>query len=203
MNPEIVYVDFDETLFNHHEYMRWVAGRFKNASDYIATIDKYHEVLSPHHRRYQHDQHTKDMLGVEWHRFSGEIVKAYNEERKRVQKKCLFCYADGHSMLRYLTTKNYDVRILSFGDEGYQRFKMSLCEVIRTLHIPIHVVLQPKRHYFAQHHQEGEYVLIDDKPHLELPKNTTHILIDRAKKHTQDGAGDVVVPSLRVIKEYV
>jgi hypothetical protein len=178
--------------------MGWVASTYKNSEKLLTSIDKYHEEVFPRHRMYRHRDHSKDILKKEWEKFSGDVMAEYNKERAHTQTECLFCYEDGHAMLRELVKKNADVRILSFGDEGYQRFKMSLCSVISALSLPVHIVEQPKKYYFTKHHPSDVCVLVDDKPDLDLPSNTTHILIDRNRKHSAS-EGTHIVTDLREV----
>ncbi len=198
---DYIFVDFDETLFNHALLNDWVDhmllsnGHIKQSGDYSKDVDAYHERLTPILRLYRHNDHFKDATQREWAYFAGEL-----KARLRGQV-CPFCYEDAHEFLRRAVESGADVRLLSFGDGEYQRFKIGLCAEIRKLDIPIHIVDRPKREFLAEHFGAIRGVLVDDKYPLDLPDNITHILIDRKGIYREQSAHDPRIITVTTLKE--
>ncbi len=178
-----IFIDFDETLFNHAAYIAWaddvLAGLLgKEAGFYKHNIDDFHQQLDdPHLRLFKHDAHSRETTGKGWDYISGEL------ERVRKDHAGDFCYGDAHDFLQWATAQDVDVRILTFGDAEYQHYKINTCPVIRKLGIPVHVVSEPKRDFLAREFGNAKRgVLIDDKHPLRLPKNWDEIWINRSSK---------------------
>lgn len=187
---DVVFIDFDETLFDHPAMNTWLDheltqdGHIKKGT-YKKSIDDYHEVMSPVLRMYRHEDHFYELTGTSWSYWAGYI------KRKTRGKSCLFCYEDSHAFLYQATRDHKDVRILSFGNGDYQRFKMSMCRVIGELDLPIHIVTQPKTVFLQDYFSDASSgILVDDKYPLRLPANIKHVLIDRGGKYAAASSGD-------------
>lgn len=177
--PDYYFIDFDETIFNHMAYIQWLEryliGRGIKKPNLLATIDDYHEDKGDKMRLYRHKEHIEDATGLKWSVLSADIEQAAGKLGKD------FCYPDAHEAIFKLSQKYNNVRILTYGDDEYQRYKIRTCSVISALNIPIHVVGEHKRDFlkkqFGDTHTRG--VLVDDKHPLNLPDNWQHIWIHR------------------------
>ncbi len=182
---DIVFIDFDETLFNHEAFNVWFDERLMHegliTKGAITTyMNEYHEIVSPILRRYRHEDHLKDATGKPWSYISGHVKAALKNEG------CQFCYDDSHDFLRRALESCDDVRLLSFGVGEYQRFKMSLCRILQDLDLPIHIVDEPKSQFLIEQFSHiSSAVLVDDKYPLCLPDNVSHILIDRKGSYVE------------------
>mgnify|MGYP001072850667 CR=1 FL=1 len=177
MNNLKVFVDFDETLFNHYSYLDWAEeflGRFGiNPGAYNKTVDSFHEHKGENLRLYKHEDHIFAATGKQWSYISGEFEKelfTHNHD---------FCYADTHAFLDQITASSYDVRLLTYGSGEYQRYKINTCKKLTNLRIPVHVVSQPKRVFLEKNFSDGPGILIDDKYPLHLPSGWVHVWISR------------------------
>lgn len=179
-----VFVDFDETLFDHYSYLDWFdeelhkdgvlpAGR----GSFSAAIDDYHDIRlqKPLLRLYRHEDHLSGVTGQDWQFVSGEM------EKKVAERSNDFCYTDSHEFLRWLQGKQYDSRILTYGDGAYQRYKIGICKGAVSS-FPVHVTIVPKAEFLAAQFPHEKGVLIDDKYPLELPANWHHIWITRHER---------------------
>ena len=86
------------------------------------------------------------------------------------------------------------VKILTFGEDAYQRVKAALCPSLKGVEIV--TTLEPKGEYLAQYGITGDW-LLDDKNVSGLPEGVRLVQID----HTGLTQGQVVVSSLAVAKE--
>lgn len=175
-----VFLDFDETLFCHMEYLQWADSVLANLLDkspgfFKENIWDFHEQLEDSHLRlFHHEAHVRQATDKSWDYISGELEKAQK------MRSMDFCYPDVHDFLEWLHEQPVDIRILTFGKGEYQRYKINTCPFIKKLHIPIHVVSEPKRVFLAREFTNTKKgVLIDDKHPLELPENWDEIWINR------------------------
>ena len=180
MAEPILMVDFDETIFNHLEYVEFLGSviddRFcTDPKPFTESFEAYHRVRPEVGRSlYSHKKHIKETLGLDWDLVSG--VVAEEVRRQGVD----FCYPDAHEFLEEATAHLSTVRILTYGKEAYQRYKISLCSEIARL--PVHVVEEPKRLFLEREFRQSagvRGVLIDDRPLLNLPPNWLHVWINR------------------------
>lgn len=176
-----IFIDFDETLFSHGSFIEWLSGYLADAhgidaEGYISTFDEYHDVQDTQGflRLYRHEAHILEKTGLSWDMLSGEIEQAVKNESLD------FCYAEVHRFVAELLASNdFDIRILTYGNADYQRFKISLCKHLQAL--PIHVVHEPKGKFLNKHynHESIRGVLIDDKAPLVMPQNWQHLWVNR------------------------
>ncbi len=180
MKYDHIFIDFDETLFEHAKFLTWlekfliaehamVPGAFRN------KINEFHEVKSENLRLYKHAEHMREATGKSWEYISGEIERALR------QSHVDFCYPEAHDLLELLHESDADMRILTYGNGEYQRFKIRTCRVIQSLNIPVHVVARPKNEFLLEVLPNTRGVLVDDK-RLHLPPNWDSVWINRAEK---------------------
>ena len=179
-----VFVDFDETLFDHLSYIAWLEEQLnrigklpKGLGSFSRSLDDYHQVISeiPLLRLYRHAEHMQDVSEQSWELISGEIEKLAKKQNKD------FCYGDAHEFLAWLAKQGLDTRILTYGDGEYQRFKLMTCRYLRQNHLPVHVTSQAKRDFLRHNFAKVHGTLIDDKYPLDLPDGWSHIWIDRSE----------------------
>jgi FMN phosphatase YigB (HAD superfamily) len=185
MQPLIthIFLDFDETLFDHYAYGDWLDEQLHNTGklsggrgSFQGSMDDFHDTIAMkpvRMRLYRHAEHIKATTGLGWDFMSAEIEKLATKQAKD------FCYPDAHTMVEWLKASPYDVRILTFGDGDYQRYKISLSGNQDIRELPIHVVRETKRDFLTREYGQIAGVLIDDKQPLDLPATWTHIWINR------------------------
>lgn len=156
------------------------------AGVYKQTVDKFHTQVDDLLRLYRHEEHIEFASKKSWAYLSGEIEQALSRGNHD------FCYSDTHAFLQKIVKTYKDVRILTYGNGEYQRYKINLCRFLSALRIPVHVVNQPKRQFLSAHFGKIAGILIDDKYPLDLPTNWTHFWINRKGKvnHTAYTAKD-------------
>jgi hypothetical protein len=178
INYSHVFLDFDATLFDTWHFTEWiddylvqkheiVAGAFKDSAD------DFHTPIDEKHRLYRHAEHVKSVTKRNWSFISAEIEKAWHDRHQD------FCYPEVHKTLRELHKLPLDIRILTYGDAEFQRFKLNSCQVLHELRIPIHVVDEPKRLFLEREFAKERGILVDDKHPLQLPTNWLHLWLDR------------------------
>jgi hypothetical protein len=176
--PTHIFIDFDETIFNHVDYIQFAAGVMSaefgiDPVPYMESFDSYHDVMDGFHRLYRHDDHIREQAGMEWSMISGVISE------RASQLSLDFCYDDAHRFSEEAVASGAIVRLLTYGDEAYQRYKISLCKEVAAL--PVHVVREPKAKFLERHFggSTTRGILVDDKAPLHLPSNWEHAWINR------------------------
>lgn len=197
MNFSHYFIDFDETLFNHYAYMEWLEEALYSKqllkNSLISSLDKYHASKGANLRLYNHRGHITYATGMEWSYVAGVIDTMLQGQKND------FCYPDAHALLRSLTQKNNDVRILTYGDGEYQRFKIRTCREIAQLHIPVHVVQTAKSIFLQTYFSDASIrgILADDKYPLHLPDNWHHAHINRSNSSFLYDRGTTPLASLQ------
>lgn len=173
-----LFLDFDQTLFNHHAFADWLDGVFVDSFQtapgaFTGGFDRYHEMLDNGMRLYHNRAHVEELTGRRW----DEMVPRIDEALEQAGRPD-FCYEEVHQALGELTAIAADVRVVTFGQEAYQRYKINTCPVVSRL--PVHVVSEPKRLFLAREFNDGVGGrLVDDRYPLDLPPGWEHIWIDR------------------------
>lgn len=173
-----LFLDFDETLFHHLGYIKWVDALLVKqgveSGHFFNTLWDYHHSQGENLNLYDHETHTFKALGKEWSFMSGEFEKALQEREGD------FCYDDAHTLIEQAIEKGYDVRVLTYGNGEYQRYKIRTCKALSRHNIPVHVVTGPKREFLEKYFDDAMGgTLIDDKQPLRLPQSWKHIWINR------------------------
>lgn len=180
-----LFLDFDETLFHHLGYIEWVDDLLVkegiSSGHFFETLWNYHHSQGENLNLYDHKTHTKAAIGKEWSYMSGQFEKALQKHDGD------FCYDDAHQLIEEALQKGYDVRVLTYGDGEYQRYKIRTCRALSKHRIPVHVVTGPKTEFLKEYFDdEIGGTLIDDKQPLRLPKSWQHIWINRKKVKAQE-----------------
>lgn len=180
MNKVHLFLDFDETIFNHTAFVDWMDNffvqRFKiGASSFRDSLGQHHEYLPEGLRLYKHSEHVEKVTGRSWSYISGEM------EREFRKRNVDFCYPEAHAAIKKLQGHHDDLRLLTYGFGEYQRFKISSCQLLRNSKIVIHVVSEPKTAFLQREFPNESGILVDDKYPLNLPGQWRHIWINRDK----------------------
>lgn len=178
MAKPLVFLDFDETLFHHYLFIEWFDDFAQKKfgvkpGTFAKELDSYHDVIDDTHRIYRHVDHFEQATGKSWSYVSAEVENACHLEGRD------FCYDDAHETINWLVENDYKLRILTYGNGDYQRYKIKLCPVIRAHNLPVHVVSQPKRDFLKRNFADHKGILVDDKYPLGIDEPWQHIWIDR------------------------
>jgi hypothetical protein len=173
-----LFLDFDETLFNHSRFLDWVDNFLVEhhqiePAAFKSQIDAYHVLKAEKLRLYRHEAHIEAVTQRRWSFLSAELEKALK------QRKRDFCYPEAHATLKRLVKLPLDIRLLTYGDGAYQRFKLNTCSLLSQLRLPVHVVDEPKRLFLEREFPKVQGILVDDKYPLRLPPNWQHVWINR------------------------
>ena len=93
--------------------------------------------------------------GRSWGLISGEL------EKEMSQGEYDFCYADAHDFIKRAVASDWDVRILTYGNGEYQRYKIKTCRLLSELRIPVHVVTEPKKDFLRREIGTTEGAVLD------------------------------------------
>lgn len=173
-----LFLDFDETLFDHYAFLNWVDDflvrnyQIKPAA-FKDNIDDYHTPMGENILLYHHAEHIGIVTKRPWSFLSAEL------EKDLLKLPTDFCYPEVHQTLRQLVKLPMDIRVLTYGDGAYQRFKLNTCSLLHEIRLPVHVVDEPKRDFLAREFRTEQGILVDDKYPLHLPSNWRHIWINR------------------------
>lgn len=191
-----IMVDWDETCFEHYAFLGWLEKYAAETGDVdpclLGTIDQYHDQKGENMRLYRHRDHIADILGLSWERLSGDVERAVYDHNLD------FCYPEVHEFWDWALGQGADVRVLTYGDGEYQRFKLGTCQYLAGLRVPVHVVQEPKGEFLAREFGDAGVsgLLVDDKHPLYLPDNWQHARVDREE---HDAAGTVLADGAAVV----
>jgi hypothetical protein len=195
MAGPILFVDFDRTLFDTDRFVEvlWLvlSKAFGLASETLkSTQSDFFEYVD---QQYDYD------FFAHLHALTGE---PHDTIRSRVKGDLVgmnFLFDDSGE-LRSWQGWGYDVRILTFGNEPYQRLKLDLAPDLKD--VPIDIIQEPKRDFIARNYKGGRGWLIDDKIGQEIPKGFMEINIDRTAllpSRVQNGYG--IVNNLKHVQD--
>lgn len=189
----IVYLDLDRTLFKtsavstlwefitelHPEIGDAFAGR---EAFYHYVDDLYYYDMSAH----------LASLGLEPESTYGEIINSpYADGR--------FEYEGAGELVETLLSRGYEIRIMTFGSDDYQRFKAALCPSL--LGLPIVTTIRPKPEVLEEL-EEGCW-LVDDRPlGDELPGNVSFVQVSLEGKPEPPDALWPIKRSLGEVKTF-
>lgn len=198
--PTHLAIDFDETLFDYRAYVEWVDGRLSSeygmpTGNFVGTMDEFHDTVHDNGlarlRMYRHRDHAKHATGQDWPVLIGQIELLLSQSGKH------FCYPDSHEFVLSALQAGFEqVRLLTYGNDEYQRFKISLCPVMRGLFVDI--VDRPKADFLRENYGDPSIqgILVDDKAPLGLPENWQHVWLNRAGKPKPKNANCVEIREL-------
>lgn len=190
----ILFVDFDRTLFDTASFTEklWevVGRRYGLDAEKAKTEGRaYFNRVGDLHD-YDFFAHMRKMTGQS----DASIADAVREDLAGHD----FRYEDSAEAFVW-SEVGHDVRILTFGNEPYQRLKLSLTP--EFLNLPVMIIREPKADYLGWAHAAQQGWLVDDKPDQRLPAGFKEINLNRASELpiTQQ-SGYVIVNSLKHVR---
>lgn len=189
----IVYLDLDRTLFN--------TAKISDAWDYIGKLYPEAKDAFDNHEDYFHyvgDLYYYDMgahltsLGLEPAEVYAAVAGSELGDGRFELEGC-------KALVDSLVRDGYDVSVLTFGSDDYQRFKVSLCPSLRG--VPVMTTLRPKTEVLEELGEECW--LVDDRPlGDELPGNVSFIQMSLDGLTVPADADWTVKHSLTEVKEF-
>ncbi len=189
----IVYLDLDRTLFKTADMSlvwEYIGSLYPEAVDAFDSAETYFHYVG--------DMYYYDMgahltsLGLE----PSEVYAAVaNSELADGRLE-----AEGSkALIDALTRDGYEVQVLTFGSDDYQRFKASLCPSLRE--VPVVTVLRSKADVLEELGEECW--LVDDRPlGDELPGNVSFVQVSPDGRAVPHDADWTVKQSLLEVKEF-
>jgi hypothetical protein len=171
----IVYVDFDSTLFNTHDFSSQLRGHMAARTGLSAkeiASDGRAYFFDPY---YDFEKHTAK-YGLDsaemWHMLEATC-------------RTDFLYPDSADFIKAMRTDGFDPKILSFGEHRFQSVKIKAMMPFLTGdddNLEIIIVDKKKNEHIAALHNGQRGVLIDDVPDQDLPTGFTEIHLDRSQE---------------------
>lgn len=198
-DPTHLSIDFDETLFDYRAYVDWVDGQLSSeygmpTGKFVGTMDEFHDTMHDgplRLRMYRHHDHAEHAAGLGWHELRGKIETALSQSGQH------FCYPDSHEFVLAALRAGFEqVRLLTYGSDEYQRYKISLCPIMRGLLVDI--VDIPKAEFLRANYGDPSIqgILVDDKAPHGLPENWKHVWLNRAGRPKPKNANCVEIKEL-------
>jgi hypothetical protein len=178
----VVYVDFDSTLFNTRQF----------------SADLRKVIASK--ARLPFDQVAADAAHFRPHRLGGYDFVAHVcsygldpedmwQQLDTLARSRDYLYPDAAPFIAALRADGFDPKILSFGEERFQRIKIvptlpTLTHQTDTQALAYTVVFEPKNGHIAALHPGEQGVLVDDVADQKLPAGFSEIHLDRSQPET-------------------
>jgi hypothetical protein len=190
----ILFVDFDRTLFDTAKFTTelWKAVARRYDLDTEKAKAEGQSYFSYVGNLYDYDffAHMRSMTGQS----DAAIADAVREDLAGQD----FRYADSGEAFAW-ANEGHDVRILTFGNEPYQRLKLSL--TAEFMDLPIMIIREAKGEYLGWAHAAQQGWLVDDKPDQRLPIGFKEINLNRASDlPIAQQSGYVIVNSLKHVR---
>ena len=195
MTKPLLLMDFDRTLFDTDAFFD---ALWRLVADEYGGIDADHEKA----RKGSFLTYVGDLYDYAFHRHAADVLGDRYEEaaldalvKQRLSGKFLFDDATPEVI------GTID-RIVTFGNEPYQRLKLSLCPEIEG--IRTHIVHVPKGGFIAELF-DVPTILVDDKPiQSEINPPARFIWLDRsATADVGSDDGFVAISSLRHLDQAI
>lgn len=189
----IVYLDLDRTLFktaNMDTVWEFIGQTYPEAAEAFDSAEDYFHYVG---EQYYYDMSSHlASLGLD----PAEVYASVTNSE----------LADGRleidgskELIQTLTRDGYEVQVLTFGSDDYQRFKASLCPALRG--VPIVTTLRAKSEVLDE--LGVECWLVDDRPlGDELPGNVSFVQISPDGAAVPHDADWTVKKSLFEVKEF-
>lgn len=178
----VVYVDFDSTLFNTRQFSadlrKVIASKAQLPFDQVAADAAR---FRPHRLGgYDYVAHVRSYgldAGAMWQQLD-ELARSRD-----------YLYPDAAPFIAALRADGFDPKILSFGEERFQRIKIvptlpALTHQTARQALSYAVVFEPKNGHIAALHPGERGVLVDDVADQKLPAGFSEIHLDRTQPTT-------------------
>ena len=189
----IVYLDLDRTLFktaSMDTVWEYISSLYPEAADAFDNHETYFHYIG--------DMYYYDMgahlasLGLDPEEVYAAVANSEYADGRLEYEGC-------RELIKFLQKQGYEVRVLTFGSDDYQRFKASLCPSLKG--IPIVTTLRAKPDVLEE--LEEECWLVDDRPlGDELPNNVSFIQISPDGAAVPYDADWTVKRSLNEVKDF-
>jgi hypothetical protein len=196
MNKPILFVDFDRTLFDTNAFTAqlWqsVNRRYDVDIELAKAESKAYFTYLGNLYDYDFFGHMRRITGLS----DAAIEAAVREDLAHQQ----FLYEDSDAVFAWHRA-GHDVRILTYGNEPYQRLKLGFTPAILES-LPVVIIRERKADYLASAHADQLGWLVDDKPDQQLPAGFAEINLNRtAELPVARGSGYVIVNSLTHVED--
>jgi hypothetical protein len=196
MIKPILFVDFDRTLFDTNAFTTqlWqsVSHRYGVDIEKAKAESKAYFTYLGNLYDYDFFSHMRRITGLS----DAAIEAAVHEDLAHQQ----FLYDDSDEVFAWQRA-GHDVRILTYGNESYQRLKLGLVPTI-VEKLPVVIIRERKADYLGTAHAEQLGWLVDDKPDQRLPIGFKEINLDRtAELPVSNSSGYVIVNSLTHVRD--
>jgi FMN phosphatase YigB (HAD superfamily) len=189
----IVYLDLDRTLFktaNMDTVWEYIGRVYPEAAEAFDSAEDYFHYVG---EQYYYDMSSHlASLGLDPEEVYASVTNSELADGR--------LEIDGSKeLIETLTRDGYEVQVLTFGSDDYQRFKASLCPALRG--VPIVTTLRAKSEVLDE--LGVECWLVDDRPlGDELPGNVSFVQISPDGAAVPYDADWTVKKSLFEVKEF-
>jgi phosphoglycolate phosphatase-like HAD superfamily hydrolase len=195
MKPRILLLDLDRTLFDTARFMpaMWqaIAAQYSlNYEHQMALVPHFYRAMGDY-RYYDLKVHLQD-LGMD----AEEVI----DKVTPVLQKQDFIFPDVSELKEWQKRPDYEIRVLTFGPEWVQSFKLRFAPEIAQL--PLDMILEPKNEFIARTYPRQGGLLVDDKRNPQLPPSFKEVWLNR--DHTMQNAqesGMICINSLNQVKD--
>jgi hypothetical protein len=195
MIKPILFVDFDRTIFDTTAFTTslWRALVRQYSLDLEKTKEESKAYFTYVGSLYDYDffGHMRQVTGLSDMAIGRVVQEGLAHQR--------FLFDDSDEVFAWQRA-GHDVRVLTFGNESYQRLKLSFVPTL-VEKLPVVIIRERKADYLATAHAEQSGWLVDDKPNQHLPLGFKEINLDRtAELPVTPGPGCVIVNSLTHVR---
>lgn len=172
----LLLLDFDHTLFDTAAFWPFFAQSLALATgEPPEALARDYSTFSVGSGRTRHTD-FQAMLAAH-HITAPEVARALGS----VAAGHDFLYSDARELLSdpAALQEQYDVEILTFGDENFQAMKIGLVPQLESMRA--HIVHELKADYISRALPGRSGVLVDDTPHQELGAGWIEVNIDRTR----------------------
>lgn len=189
----IVYLDLDRTLFktaDMNTVWEYIGQLYPEAAEAFDSAEDYFHYIG---EQYYYDMSAHlASLGLEPEEVYASVTNSeLADGRLEIE--------GSKELIEGLSRDGYEVQVLTFGSDDYQRFKASLCPSLKE--VPIMTTLRAKADVLEE--LGIECWLVDDRPlGDELPGNVSFVQVSYDGRAVPHDADWTVKPSLHEVKEF-
>lgn len=174
MTDRLLLIDFDRTLFDSGRFIAawwsWLGQRYGlSAEQELSRIDDFYSYVGDW-RNYDFMSHLASL------QLPTTVEQVMTDGRQALTGQD-FLYSDARRLLARVADR--EVRIVTFGNAAYQRYKLSFCGDLD--HLPVDIIEEDKADYVTRRYGDRSVVLIDDKLLDGLPSSIHFVHLDRSQ----------------------
>jgi hypothetical protein len=195
MSRKTIFVDLDRTLFDTNQFMvaLWEAvGQLYPKVDVVYEVSRIGEW-------YEHIGDLKHYLfPKQFAHATGDTFAKAAPALHSLLRHEQFAFPDA-MVIKMWPGRGYDVRIVSFGAEDLQKFKLSLMPEFDE---PRDIILEAKGPFLMRNYPNAAGFMVDDKRNPHLPVGIKEVWLDRtANVDIKQEAGIITINSLEGVEE--